>query len=110
MDEDGNWINEVAVQLTRGGRTIDRTVTYAQPNPFGGSSSAGYRVVPDNNRQENFVFGDVPAGTYQVVVTVNGRTFRQVVEVQRGLVNWIPEIQVNPPASTSVPPSSTPLP
>lgn len=104
VDANGNYIDEVAVQLTQGGRTRDRTVTYAQPLPAGVERTPGvYRVVPDNNRQENFVFGDVPAGTYQVIVTVDGRTFRQTIEVRRAMVNWVPEFQINPPESTPVP-------
>jgi murein DD-endopeptidase MepM/ murein hydrolase activator NlpD len=100
VDAEGNYIDEVTVQLAQGGRTRDRTVTYAQPR---GGVNTPYRVVPDNNRQENFVFGDVPAGMYQVIVTVNGRTFRQTIEVRRAMVNWMPEFRINPPASTPIP-------
>ena len=95
----GEYIDEVSIQLARGGRTIDRTVTYAQP--FGGTRRPT-RVVPDDNRQENFVFGDVPVGTYQVIVVVEGRRFQQTVEVLAGRVNWIPEIRIDPPESTPI--------
>lgn len=100
VDEDGNYIDELSVQLIRGGRTVDRTVTYAQP---AGGTRRPFRVVPDENWQENFVFGDVPAGTYQVVAVVNGRRFQQTIEVLPGMVNWVPVFQVNPPESTPVP-------
>lgn len=99
-DEDGNYIDELSIQLVRGGRTIDRTVTYAQPN---GGTRRPFRVVPDDNWRENYVFGDVPAGTYQVVAVVDGRRFQQTIEVRAGMVNWVEEFRLNPPESTPVP-------
>ncbi|PJF43148.1 MAG: hypothetical protein CUN55_09190 [Phototrophicales bacterium] len=99
-DENGDYIDEVSVQLIRGGRTVDRTVTYAQP--YGGTRRP-YRVVPDDNWQENYVFGDVPEGVYQVVTVVNGRRFQQTVEVRAGMVNWVEEFRLNPPESTPLP-------
>ncbi len=99
-DERGNFIDELSIQLIRGGRTVDRTVTYAQPN---GGISRPFRVVPDDNWRENYVFGDVPAGTYQVVAIVDGRRFQQTIEVRPGMVNWVEEFRLNPPESTPAP-------
>lgn len=103
VDAAGDYIDEVTVQLSRGGRIVDRTVTYAQPL---GGTRRPTRVVPDDNRQENFVFGDVPVGTYQVIVVADGRRFQQSIDVLAGRVNWVPEFRINPPESTPLPSAS----
>lgn len=92
IDSEGIYIDEVSLQINRGGRLVDRTTTYAQPL---GGRTRQHHVVPDNNWAENFTFGDVPAGDYQVVAVVNGRRFQQTVTVNAGMVNWV-EFQVNP--------------
>ncbi|NDJ84575.1 MAG: M23 family metallopeptidase [Chloroflexi bacterium] len=99
IDEQGVYIDGVNLQLLQGGRTIDRTVTYIRPK---GGGARQHRVVPDDNWQENFAMGDVPAGQYQVVAIVQGRRFTETITVRPGMVNWV-EFQVNPPESTAVP-------
>lgn len=95
VDSNGQFIDEVDVQINRGGRVTDRTITYAQP--LGGRETR-YHVIPDDNWGENFVFGDVPAGQYQIVTNVAGRRFQQLIDVRPGQVNWV-EFQINPPES-----------
>ncbi len=99
IDSEGIFIDEVPLQLNRGGRVVDRTTSYVQPD---GGRNPRHHVVPDDNWQENFVFGDVPAGQYQVVAIVYGRRFQQTITVQPAMVNFI-EFQVNPPESTAIP-------
>ncbi len=97
VDPNGQFIDEVAVQITRGGRIVDQTVTYAQP--LGGRETR-YHVIPDDNWGENFALGDVPAGQYQIAANVDGRRFQELIDVKPGQVNWV-EFQVNPPEPTS---------
>lgn len=105
IDSDGNYINNVTLQINRGGRRVDSTVTYADPT---GIVIGRYHVNPDPNWGENFVFGDVEEGQYQIVALVNGRRFEDTITVEWGMVNWV-EFQVDPPESTPLPPNATQL-
>jgi murein DD-endopeptidase MepM/ murein hydrolase activator NlpD len=105
IDSDGQFINNVTLQINRGGRRIDSTVTYADPT---GILIGRFHVNPDPKWGENFVFGDVEEGQYQIVALVNGRRFEDTITVEWGMVNWI-EFQVDPPESTPLPPNATQL-
>ena len=50
-------------------------------SPFGPNS--------DEIWQENFVFGDLPAGEYRVVLTTSGEIFRRNVNIKPGQTNFI---------------------
>ncbi len=47
------------------------------------------QVNSDPNWEENFVFGDVPAGRYQVVTVVNGQRIVEEVEVFEGMTSFV---------------------
>jgi murein DD-endopeptidase MepM/ murein hydrolase activator NlpD len=105
IDSQGNFISNVQLQINRGGRRVDSTVTYADPN---GIVRGRFHVNTDPNWGENFVFGDVEEGQYQIVALVNGRRFEDTITVEWGMVNWV-EFQVSPPESTLLPPNATQL-
>lgn len=46
-------------------------------------------VNGDEIWQENFVFGDLPAGDYRVVLTTAGETFRRDVKIKAGMTNFV---------------------
>jgi murein DD-endopeptidase MepM/ murein hydrolase activator NlpD len=103
VDGQGVFIDNVIVQINRGGRRVDSTVTYTQPQQ---ADVARWHVVPDENWGETFVLGDVPAGDYQVVALIENQRYTANLTVRAGMVNWI-EFQVNPPAATPLPPQDT---
>jgi murein DD-endopeptidase MepM/ murein hydrolase activator NlpD len=43
----------------------------------------------DDIWQENFAFGDLPAGDYRVVLTTAGETFRRDVTIKAGMTNFV---------------------
>lgn len=110
------------MQLNSVGRVFDRTTTYINPLDDGHDPTGNrtWNVVPDENWQENFVFGDIPAGEYELVIIVgNDRVFQDVtvipgtttyVEVQTGLAAT-PQVYIEPtlPPATAIPPI-TPIP
>lgn len=46
-------------------------------------------VNGDDIWQENFVFGDLPAGDYRVVLTTAGEIFRRDVTIKAGMTNFV---------------------
>lgn len=99
VDAADNYISDANLTLYQGGQVVDRTTSYAT-NTFGGRTFLN--VNPDPNWQENFAFGDVPAGQYQLVVVVGGRRMQRAVTVNPEMVNFV-VFEVNPPESTPIP-------
>ena len=89
-------IDQQVVTLLVGGVPRDVTTSYV----FRGSGS---QVNPDPQWGENFVFSDVPAGVYDVVVTFDGRRVVRQVSVREGLTTFV---ELSPPEVT--PPTPTP--
>lgn len=81
VDLRGNFIDDAEVTLSRGGLTRATTTTYV-------FRDVGSRVNSDANWQENFAFGDVPAGRYTVTATINGERISQIVEVREGMTSF----------------------
>jgi murein DD-endopeptidase MepM/ murein hydrolase activator NlpD len=110
VDEEGRFIDNVLVQLNRGGRLTDSTTTYS--NPYEPNKRL-WTVVPDDNWNENFALGDIPAGEYQLVAVVEDRRYFQTVQVNAGMTSFV-EIQIGgiatpiPVQATAIIP--TPLP
>jgi hypothetical protein len=46
-------------------------------------------VNGDDIWQENFAFGDLPAGDYRVVLTTAGETFRRDVTIKAGMTSFV---------------------
>ncbi|GAB4551481.1 MAG: hypothetical protein OHK0023_18480 [Anaerolineae bacterium] len=84
--ENGLPVEDVTVQLIRNGRVVDTTTTYVNPRRPGRER---WNVNPDEVWRENFVIGDVPAGEYQVAVTVNGQRFIKRVTVRSATTSFI---------------------
>lgn len=96
VDSRGEFLDDVDVTLLVGGVPRDVTTSYV----FRGSGS---QVNPDPQWGENFVFSDVPAGVYDVVVTFDGRRVVRQVSVREGLTTFV---ELSPPEVT--PPTPTP--
>lgn len=65
-------------------------------------------VNPDDIWQENFVFGDMPVGRYEVTAIAAGHTYRNTVEVLPGRTNFViiqTDFVYTPPTPT---PTETP--
>lgn len=96
VDSRGEFIDDADITLLFGGVPRDVTTSYV----FRGSGS---QVNPDPQWGENFVFSDVPAGVYDVVVTFDGRRVVRQVAVREGLTSFVelspPEV-VEPPTLT----------
>lgn len=85
--QNGDWVDDVLVTITQHGRVIQTTTTYVKPKHPGQTSD--WNVDPDPYWQENFVLGDVPAGDYQISVTLNGQRFEKNITVQAGTTNYV---------------------
>lgn len=110
VDRDGNYLDDVLIQLNRGGRITDSTTTYINPYVQG---KRIWSVVPDDSWQENFVLGDIPAGEYQLVAVVDGERTFQTVNVTAGTTTFV-EIQIGNAATPQAVPATaivlTPIP
>ncbi len=102
---DGLPVEDATVSLIslERGRVVDTTTTYVHPHRPG-TSILG--VNPDDYWNENFVFGDVPAGEYQVTVSINGVRLSKDVTVHAATTSFIdlgqaPSGSATPVATTS---------
>jgi murein DD-endopeptidase MepM/ murein hydrolase activator NlpD len=84
----GAPVEDATVSLIRPqtGRVIDSTSTYVHAQRPG-SSVRG--VNPDEYWNENFAFGDVPAGDYVVAVNINGVRLTKDVTVVPGTTSFV---------------------
>ena len=78
---DGSPVQSVTVTLLQNDRVVDTTYTYLDPNQ---PNLSHHQVDGDDQWRENFVIGDVPAGHYQVSVSVGGNRLTREVDVQDG--------------------------
>jgi murein DD-endopeptidase MepM/ murein hydrolase activator NlpD len=103
LSSDGSAVQDSTVSLWQAGRVIDTTTTYVNPYHAGIQS---FDVNGDDSWHENFVFGDVPAGDYQVVVTVFGFRITRDVTVTPGTTSFVDMGEV--PAGSVLGASATP--
>ena len=61
-------------------------------------------VNSDPNWNENFVFGDVPVGRYEVIATYNDRRISKIVEVREGMTTFVELKPVQPATAQPVTP------
>ncbi|MCU0476322.1 MAG: peptidoglycan DD-metalloendopeptidase family protein [Anaerolineae bacterium] len=87
VDARGDFIDDAEITLFAGGVPRDVTTSYV----FRGSGS---QVNPDPQWNENFVFFDVPVGTYEVVVTLDGVRVSRPVTIREGLTTFV---ELSPP-------------
>lgn len=50
---------------------------------------AGAENIPDDNWGENFTYGDLPAGIYSITFSVEGKSYREQVEIIAGQTSWL---------------------
>lgn len=84
LDADGNDVSSAVVSLYDGQNTWQRE-----------TESYGEGVNPDDGWQENFVFGDVPAGRYSVQFAVDETLYAETVTVEPGKTALV-TLQVSP--------------
>ena len=96
---DGAPAEDVTVSLLQRGRVIDTTTTYVYQHQPGLSI---LNVKSDDIWKENFVFGDVPAGDYQVSVNIGGFKLTKDVNVRAGTTAFVDlgQAPLGPPTAT----------
>jgi len=72
-----------------GARVHGLVVAYPTETPFSFAETYSDRANPDPAYGENFVVGDVPAGTYLLGVTIDGSKVWRRVRVSAGQVSWV---------------------
>jgi murein DD-endopeptidase MepM/ murein hydrolase activator NlpD len=89
LQANGAYLQDAAVALVqKGGRTVDTTTTYVRPHTPGAQPGT-FNVNPDDYWNENFVFGDVVTGNYQVVIEYNGVKITKDVTVSPATTTFI---------------------
>jgi murein DD-endopeptidase MepM/ murein hydrolase activator NlpD len=83
---DGTTVDDLIVTLTRRGRVIETTSTYVAPYA---PDKRSWDVMSDPEWRENFVMGDIPEGTYDLSINIDGRIIRRSVTVRAGAVNFV---------------------
>jgi len=84
VDERGNNLQEVTINLRNWATgTIETTTT---SYIFDGTVS---QVNSAPNWNENFAFGDVPVGRYEVFANHDGQRLSQIVEVREGMTTFV---------------------
>jgi len=83
-------VNDAVITLINRatGRVVQTTTTYA-----------GFGANSDDNWQENFLFGDVPAGIYIVTSHFENITWSGGVEAAAGATNWVALERFTPEAA-----------
>ncbi len=79
LDSRGRQLQDLPVTLRNwgSGLVIASTTTYVFPD-------SPSRVNPDPIWDENFAFGDIPAGRYEVTTTIDGQRISRIVDVLEG--------------------------
>ena len=76
-DAAGDFIHDLLIDVSAPG--VRRNLsTYASPD-----------IRSDDQLNENFAIGDLPAGEYTVVIRYDERTYRETVIVYPNRVNWV---------------------
>lgn len=85
-NRDGSMIERAIITLFKDGKQYDSTMTYVRPKRVPGRN---HDVDPDDVWDENFVFGDVPYGRYEVSVSINGTRMTREIDVQAGTTSFV---------------------
>jgi len=85
----------VTVRNYRTGLVIQSATTYVLLDN-------GSDVNSDPEWQENFVFGDIPVGRYEVIVNIDGLRVSKIVDVLEGMTNFV-ELSPQPADPTATP-------
>jgi murein DD-endopeptidase MepM/ murein hydrolase activator NlpD len=83
-DANGNRVYDVPIVLQTPGGVSRQTFSYADDG-----------VNPDPYYQEQYTYGDLPEGTYQVIVRIRGvLRYKGEVTIEGGKTNWL-DIRLN---------------
>ncbi len=99
---DGSPVQDATVALYQGNRVVDTTTTYVNPHR---KNSSRWDVDGDDIWHENFVFGDVPIGDYQVVINMGGFKISKDIAVRPGTTSFVDLGQVPSGPPLAVPPT-----
>ncbi|GEM_PF-84820 len=104
VDERGDTLDDYDITLRNVSTTLlqSTTTTYIFDDTVN-------QVNPDPNWGENFVFGDVPVGRYEVVATVNGLRVAATVTVSEGMTSFV-DLRPNQPDVALAPGTGAVLP
>lgn len=102
LDDRGNRLDDYDITL----RNVVTTLVEATTTTYIFLNNVN-DVNPDPNWRENFVFGDVPVGRYQVIATINGQRVSQVVDVFEGMTSFV-ELRPSAPVATAQPVTTEP--
>ncbi|NWF68914.1 MAG: peptidoglycan DD-metalloendopeptidase family protein [Chloroflexi bacterium] len=99
LDVNGNWLQdeEITVRSFNSGLTVGVTTSYIFYDNIDDVNS-------DPEWNENFALGDIPAGRYEVVATIDGQRVSRVVNVEEGTTTFV-ELQ---PVLAATPQPPTP--
>ncbi len=83
LDANGQHLHGAIVDLytADGSDEVEWTESY--------STDDTASVVPDDDMHENYVLGDLPAGTYLVRVQINGKSYYQNVTIEAGHIAYL---------------------
>jgi murein DD-endopeptidase MepM/ murein hydrolase activator NlpD len=84
IDSRGNFIDDADVTL----RSYANAITVASTTTYTFFDTVN-DVNPDPLYNENFVFGDVPAGRYEVIVTIDGQRIIELITVSEGTTSVV---------------------
>jgi murein DD-endopeptidase MepM/ murein hydrolase activator NlpD len=84
IDENGDFLDDYDITL----RNVATTLLQAATTTYIFDDTIN-QVNPDPNWNENFVFGDVPVGRYEVIANYRGERLAGVVTVVEGMTSFI---------------------
>lgn len=96
VDRRDNYIQDIEITLRNWstGLIEDTTTSYV-------FLETGSDVNSDPMWGENFVFGDVAVGRYEIITSIDGRRVSKIVDVQEGTTTFI-ELKAEEPATPQV--------
>jgi murein DD-endopeptidase MepM/ murein hydrolase activator NlpD len=108
VDQSGAFVEKASLRLFQDGVLTDRTTSYQDAYRPG---RRVWSVVPDDNWRENFVLGDIPAGEYTLVATLDDFRVERPVTINPSVTTFVELVFYDRDIrATFVPPLATPLP
>lgn len=83
LDANGQHLHGAIVDLytADGSDEVEWTESYSTDNTAS--------VIPDDDMHENYVLGDLAAGTYLLRVSINGKSYYQNVTIEAGHISYL---------------------
>ncbi len=107
--QDGSPVEHAVISLSQNGRLVDTTTTYVRPKRVASNGKRwdGHDVDGDDEWHENFAFGDVPIGHYEISVNLGGTRLTRQLDVQAATTTFV-DFGFAPPPTASLLLSPTP--